>query len=145
MALIGYEFEHRFNDTFLVRQNARYSYLDNDEQFGVFGFGLEADGRTYNRYADLGSSTYGNFAIDNQVQAEFDTGPLAHKLLVGLDYQYTDYSDYGAGADVAPIDIFDPVYGAPIGPFTPYQDTNTDAEPDRRLRPGPDQAAATGR
>ena len=125
MAMIGYEFEHRLNETFLVRQNARYSYLDNDQQFGVFGFGLEADGRTYNRYADLGMSTYGNFAIDNQVQAEFDTGPLAHKLLVGLDYQHTDFSDYGAGADVAPIDIFDPVYGAPIGPFTPYQDTST--------------------
>ncbi|NGO55724.1 TonB-dependent siderophore receptor [Mesorhizobium camelthorni] len=125
MAMVGYEFEHRIDDTFMVRQNARYSYLDNDEQFGVFGAGLEPDGRTYNRYADLGMSTFGNFAIDNQMQAEFDTGPLAHLLLAGVDYQYTDYSDYGASADIGPIDIFDPVYGSPISAFTPYLDRDT--------------------
>ena len=125
MAMVGYEFEHRFDDTFLVRQNARYAYFDNDEQFGVFGTGLDPDGRTYNRYADLGMSSMSNFGIDNQVQAIFDTGPLAHTVLVGLDYQYLDYSDFGASADVAPIDIFDPVYGSPISPFTPYQDTDS--------------------
>jgi len=27
---IGYEFEHHFNETFSVRQNARYGWLDND-------------------------------------------------------------------------------------------------------------------
>ena len=125
MAMVGYEFEHRFDDTFLVRQNARYAYFDNDEQFGVFGTGLEPDGRTYNRYADLGMSSMSNFGIDNQVQAIFDTGPLAHTVLVGLDYQYLDYSDFGASAEVGPIDIFDPVYGSPISPFTPYQDTDS--------------------
>lgn len=124
MAMIGYEFEHRIDETFMIRQNARYSYLSNDEQFGVFGAGLEADGRTYNRYADLGISDYGNFAIDNQVQAKFDTGPLAHTLLLGLDYQYTDYSDQGSSAEIDPIDIFDPVYGATISEFTPYLDTD---------------------
>ena len=125
MAMVGYEFEHRFDDTFLVRQNARYAYFNNDEQYGVFGTGLDPDGRTYNRYADLGMSSMGNFGIDNQVQATFETGPLAHTVLVGLDYQYLDYSDFGASADVDPIDIFDPVYGAPISPFTPYQDTDS--------------------
>ena len=125
MAMVGYEFEHRFDETFLVRQNARYAYFNNDEQYGVFGTGLDPDGRTYNRYADLGRSSMGSFGIDNQIQATIDTGPLAHTLLVGLDYQYLDYSDLGAAADVDPIDIFDPVYGAPISTFTPYQDTDS--------------------
>lgn len=126
LAMIGYEFEHRFNDTWMVRQNARYSYLDNDEQFGVFGSGLDPDGHTYNRYADAGRSSLGNFSVDNQTQATFDTGPLAHTLLMGLDYQYTDYSDWGAEGTVDPIgDIFDPVYGAPVTDLTPYQDSET--------------------
>jgi iron complex outermembrane receptor protein len=126
LAMIGYEFEHRFNDTWMVRQNARYSYLDNDEQFGVFGSGLDPDGHTYNRYADAGRSNLGNFSVDNQTQATFDTGPLAHTLLMGLDYQYTDYSDWGAEGTVDPIgDIFDPIYGAPVMDLTPYQDTDT--------------------
>ncbi len=127
MALVGYEFEHSFNETFTVRQNARYSYLSNTEQYGVFGTGLDEDGRTYNRYADLGSSTYGSFIVDNQVQAKFDTGALDHTLLLGLDYRYTDFSDLGAAAEIGPIDIFNPVYGSPIGEFEPYQDTDTKA------------------
>jgi iron complex outermembrane recepter protein len=126
LAMIGYEFEHRFNDTWMVRQNARYSYLDNDEQLGVFGSGLDPDGHTYNRYADAGRSNLGNFSVDNQTQATFDTGPLAHTLLMGLDYQYTDYSDWGAQGAVDPLDdIFDPTYGAPVTDLTPYQDTDT--------------------
>jgi iron complex outermembrane recepter protein len=124
-AMIGYEFEHRFNDTWKVRQNARYSYLDNDEQFGVFGSGFNSDG-AYTRYADAGRSSLGNFSVDNQTQATFDTGPLAHTLLMGLDYQYTDYSDWGAEGSVAPLeDIFHPVYGAPVTDLTPYKDDDT--------------------
>ncbi|RWM74177.1 MULTISPECIES: TonB-dependent siderophore receptor [Mesorhizobium] len=125
LAMIGYEFEHRFNDTWLVRQNARYSYLDNDEQFGVFGSGFNPDG-SYSRYADAGRSSLGNFSVDNQTQATFDTGPLAHTLLMGLDYQYTDYSDWGAEGSVDPLlDIFNPVYGAPVTNLTPYKDDDT--------------------
>ncbi|BCH21112.1 TonB-dependent siderophore receptor [Mesorhizobium sp. L-8-3] len=122
LATIGYEFQHRFNETWQVRQNLRYAYLRN-VQDGVFGSGLEPDGRTYNRYADEGRSQLGNFAVDNQAQADFDTGPVRHKLLMGLDYQYNDYSDWGTYADVDPIDIFDPVYGAPLPPLAVYQDS----------------------
>jgi iron complex outermembrane receptor protein len=125
IAMIGYEFEHRFNEIWMVRQNAHYAYLANDEQLGVFGAGLDPDGRTYYRYADAGRSTFGSFAVDSQAQATFDTGALSHTLLMGLDYQYLDYSDWGAYADVDPIDIYDPVYGAVIPPLAPYQDTET--------------------
>lgn len=124
LATIGYEFEHRFNETWQVRQNLRYAYLSN-VQDGVFGSGLEPDGRTYNRYADEGRSRLGNFGVDNQVLADFDTGPIAHKLLMGLDYQYNDYSDWGTYADVDPIDIFDPVYGKPLPPLAVYQDSKS--------------------
>jgi iron complex outermembrane receptor protein len=136
LAMLGYEFEHRFNDTWMVRQNARYSYLDNDEQLGVFGGGanpnpdlepgLDPDGHTYHRYADAGRSKLGNFSVDNQTEATFDTGPLAHTLLVGLDYQYTDYSDWGGSGTIAPLDdIFNPAYGAPVSDIMTYKDTDT--------------------
>ena len=36
-----------------------------------------------------------NIALDNQLQADFATGPLAHKVLFGIDYfnlrSNTDY------------------------------------------------------
>ena len=47
---IGYEVEHRFDDIFTVRQNARYSRIDYS-QCQVFGEGLEADDKTLDRYA----------------------------------------------------------------------------------------------
>ncbi len=124
MAMLGYEFEHTFNDTWTIRQNARYAYLDN-EAFGVFGSGLDANEQTYERYTDAGRVTAGTFTIDNQAEANFETGALTHKLLLGLDYQYTDYSDFGAGGSIDPLeDIFNPVYGAPITPLDPYQDAD---------------------
>lgn len=121
---IGYEFEHRFNDTWQVRQNARYVWLDHEEK-GVFGGGLQADGRTYDRYADAGGTELNGGTIDTQIIGEFDTGQLSHTLLVGLDYKRHFYRDYASSGEVDPLDIFDPVYGSPIGAMTPYRDTDT--------------------
>lgn len=56
----------------------------------------------------------GAYTLDNQVQAKFDTGSLQHTLLMGLDYQNTrtdTKTGYGSGPN---LDIFDPVYGAPV-------------------------------
>ncbi|TCU03625.1 TonB-dependent siderophore receptor [Rhizobium sullae] len=124
IATIGYEFEHQINETWAFRQNARYSYLKNVQE-GVFGNGLAADGRTLMRYADEGRSQLASFAIDNQAEAMFDTGPLAHKMLFGLDYQYTHFKDWGTYADVDPIDVFNPVYGSPLPALDVYTDAKT--------------------
>lgn len=123
-ASIGYEFEHRFNETWKIKQNARYVWLKHDEK-GVFGGGLQEDGHTYDRYADAGGSKNQGVTIDTQTQANFDTGKLDHTLLLGLDYTRYSYNDYGSEASVDPLDIFDPVYGSPVGELIPYQDTDT--------------------
>ena len=53
--------------------------------------------------------------LDNQIQSDFTTGPLTHKVLFGADYQYKLYDTQGAygGGTVAGLDIFQPVYGSP--------------------------------
>ncbi len=124
MGSIGYEFEHRFNDIWQIRQNARYVWLTHEEQ-GVFGGGLQADGRTYDRYADAGGTDLHGGTIDTQIIGEFDTGALSHKLLAGLDYKRHSYRDYASEGAVDPIDLFEPIYGRPIGLMTPYQDYDT--------------------
>lgn len=124
-AAVGYMFEHAFNEMVTVRQNARYAHLSN-LQNSVYGGGYTArDPDLFKRFPDYGKSSIGSFAIDNQAQFKFDTGALAHTLLTGVEYRYADYKDYGAAARVKPIDIFDPVYGAEIGPFEAYQDTRS--------------------
>jgi iron complex outermembrane receptor protein len=110
----GYQFEHRVDDVFTIRQNARYAYLDNDQK-GVFGLGLDPSDptqRTLSRYGDYGKSKLHSFTIDNQLQAKFATGPLKHALLAGLDYQNIRFSDLGGSTSaIPPLDLFNPAYG----------------------------------
>lgn len=105
---IGYAFEHRFDNIFQFRQNFRYTEVSNDlasaRTEGMVTDRLVA--RTYN-YVKANAA---NVAIDNQLQADFATGPLVHKVLAGVDYfdlkAHTDYRTTG----IAPIDAYNPAY-----------------------------------
>jgi len=125
-ASIGYLAEHKLNDTFTLRQNARLSHLENTQE-GVFGMGFATSSPAETmllRYSDMGKSTLTSAVIDNQAQAKFDTGPVAHTMLVGFDYQRHIYRDLGASAGASDLDIFNPVYGnGPTTPWTIYGDT----------------------
>jgi iron complex outermembrane recepter protein len=123
---VGYQLEHRFNETFTVRQNARYAYIHNDAEL-VYGVGLnpaDPQQRLLSRVGDESESELGSIALDNQAQAKFDTGPVAHTALLGVDFQYYDFSDVGASRSVADLDIFDPDYGAELGDAVPYEDSD---------------------
>lgn len=126
----GYQFEHRFNSTWTVRQNFRYSHIDSNR--GVMSIqSLRADGRTANRTVLWALEDADTIAVDNQVQASFATGPLRHTLLGGLDYAYaTSWSRVGTvtGATVPGIDIFNPVYGVqvPVPVLGPAQSSSQD-------------------
>lgn len=123
----GYLFEHRFNDVWTIRQNGRYQHLDNSQR-SVYANGLEADLRTLDRSGDGGESDLGAWVMDTQLQGKFATGRLAHTLLAGFDYQHYNFNDRGMFFDnpfgPLTIDIFNPVYGAPLVFIEDYQDTN---------------------
>jgi iron complex outermembrane recepter protein len=113
--MVGYAFEHRFDNNLQFRQNLRYTDVTNDLS-SVRTEGMLSDrlvARSYN-YVKASSA---NIAVDNQVQADFLTGPVAHKVLLGFDYfnlwSNTDYRSAG----IAPIDAYAPVYGAAIPSF----------------------------
>jgi iron complex outermembrane receptor protein len=123
----GYLFEHRVDDIWTIRQNARYAHLENEQQ-GVFGLGFaDPNQRLLARYGDYGKSKLDSFTIDNQLQGKFTTGPLRHTLLVGLDYQHHRFSDLGGVTyPVPPLDLFNPTYGLPSmmpDPAGVYQDS----------------------
>ncbi|ARB27184.1 TonB-dependent siderophore receptor [Pseudomonas tolaasii] len=110
---LGYAFEHHFNDVWTVRQNARYMRAEGIYR-SIYNSNLQADYRTSNRSTIAADVDMDAYTLDNQLQAKFDTGPLQHTLLTGLDYQNitTDTkTGYGKGPT---LDIFDPVYGAPV-------------------------------
>ncbi|BAP42584.1 TonB-dependent siderophore receptor [Pseudomonas sp. LJDD11] len=107
----GYQFEHRFNDTFTARQNFRY--LDSDVDVDqVYGYGwTSATGNELNRYYSGGRERLHSFIVDNMVQAEFFTGAIKHTVLLGADYQRRKtVVDWTSGA-ASPLNAFTPVYG----------------------------------
>ncbi len=82
--MIGYSFEHAFNDTWAVRQNLRYMQVDTDMK-SIYGFGLSSP-TTINRFYVQSKEHLNNFSVDTQAQAKVKTGQIDHTLLFGVDY-----------------------------------------------------------
>lgn len=124
-AAVGYEARHEFAPGWEVRQNAQYLWLDFDYR-NLYFSSLAADDRTVNRGASVQTEDYAQLGVDTQLAGELSTGPLEHELLFGVDYRRI-HDDRSSTFDfsVAPIDLFNPVYGAPIvidAPFTSLTD-----------------------
>ena len=80
--------------------------------------GFQEDLRTLDRTAFKFANDVDSVTLDNQLQAEFDTGRFHHTMLFGLDFRGVwDHDPYWTGT-VAPIDAFDPEYGAEVSPLT---------------------------
>ncbi|MGK5028690.1 TonB-dependent siderophore receptor [Janthinobacterium sp. MDT1-19] len=109
--MLGYEFEHKFNDTWSLRQNLRYTRLKNDRT-DMFPLGLNDDGTVERYFMPVDTASKSLFA-DTQLQAQFATGGLTHQVLLGVDYaniRNTDDYRHQKGF-IEPLDLYQPVYG----------------------------------
>lgn len=123
---VGYALESHIDDMWTVRQNLRFMHVDGAiDQFlplpPDFGGGVYEDSGQFflPRYVLTSWSDQNSFSIDTNAEAKFWTGPLAHKLLFGVDYQRfreKSFIDQAFGTD---INIYNPDYGniviTPIG------------------------------
>ncbi|WP_210211609.1 MULTISPECIES: TonB-dependent siderophore receptor [unclassified Mesorhizobium] len=114
---IGYEFEHRFNDWLTVRQNLRYNAVDSDIEYsGHYSVGAD---QPLERYWGHYTEAMKNFVVDNMAQLEFDTGPVKHTAIAGIDYAW---SDYDAGSGLSYVSVED-IKAAPV-PHSGGQEMN---------------------
>lgn len=121
---LGYEFSHEFNDTWTVRQNVRWSDYDNQENYLARSFGASSTGlitgpdgvpnASINRDWQIRHAYGSHLALDNQLQARFDTGPISHTALFGVDYSWSKSIRNERWGRATPINVFDPTYGAPV-------------------------------
>jgi iron complex outermembrane receptor protein len=140
---VGYEFEHRFSDVWTVRQNLRYMHLDSDfKAVSVSSGGPNPLGyvpaaqcggkanlclfRTSTHYVESADT----LAVDNQAQAQFDTGILRHTALLGIDYQWVSANAVsnnlgGPGGPVPNVNYLNPVYGTITQPALLYSTDQT--------------------
>ncbi len=127
--VLGYEVSHRLNDTWTLKQNARYAEVDDRYTAPLHGYAFIAnpatgvqDQRYLQRYAVDWAQNNKVFGVDSIAQAEFDTGALAHTMIFGLDYYHSGSLFHGLYDRTAPaIDLFKPVYGQRIDYRQPYR------------------------
>ncbi|CEJ15503.1 Ferrichrome-iron receptor precursor [bacterium YEK0313] len=110
--MIGYMLDHAFNDTFRLRHSLRYFAADVTWNYLTFG-ALAANGRTLTRGVSDRTERSTGLTSDTSLEARFQTGPVAHTALIGIDYYRRTYDTHRRQGTVAPLaDIYAPVYGA---------------------------------
>lgn len=114
--LAGWHFEHSFDEVWTVRQNFRYMRLETDFQ-AVTRAGSPAALATLNRTgimartATASAETVDGYNADAQVVARFNTGPVRHVALAGIDYQgSSSHAEIGFGGAAPSLNVFAPVY-----------------------------------
>lgn len=107
--MIGYQFAHRFQPEWQVRQNLRYTKSDiNLEQVYQSGW---IDETNLSRGYSFSKEKLDGLAVDTRVQGVFTTGALMHDVVFGIDYQTRENKGFWGWGSVGEINAFDPVYG----------------------------------
>ncbi len=116
--MVGYNFEHAFDSGWSVRQKLRYLHTKvNLDQ--VYAAGWLNDTELNRGYS--GSDEKMNaITLDNQLDGSVETGPVNHRLLMGVDYQRRSNNVAGYYGAFPAIDAFNPVYGADPDYITQY-------------------------
>ena len=114
---IGYEFEHRLNDTFVFRQNARVSRLNIDADWAFLSEPNALDGTLIDSDAGTFEEWLNAYNLDNQIEAKFSTGPLDHTLLTGIDFTKVYWKSLNGYGVAPPYDINNPTASRPVSPI----------------------------
>jgi len=117
--MVGYEFEHQFNDVFTFRQNARYATIKQKYRYLVYA-NSAANSTLLTRRAQHEERETTEFGLDNQLEARLATGALDHTVLGGVDYKSSHDKQYlgrGAGSQYD-MDWTQPVYGVNVDEST---------------------------
>ena len=103
-------FDHAGNWQLRSAFNTKQARVNEHQEYGDFLTGqfLSADGRELNQFAFEGPQFEHDYAWQNEVYGMFDTGPLKHHALVGVELSRYQYGERDSYAPVAPVNIDDP-------------------------------------
>lgn len=117
--------EHRLGDAWKLRQVLNYAWTDGD--YGLRSpLSIAADGRTVNRTAyDTWEKSH-TLVAQHELVGDVQAMGMAHNLVAGAEYYETEQSYSFFFSTLAPIDLYEPVYGAQPGPggFELFADEN---------------------
>ena len=113
------EFAHAFSPALTLRGGGtvgRYQIDVGEDR--VYNTALEADGRTIDRTVSRGPQYVPSANGQVELLGQVATGPAAHALAVGVEQYWINYHYRNETADLGPLDVFAPRYGATPGPFS---------------------------
>ncbi|GAB7533595.1 TonB-dependent siderophore receptor [Pseudomonas sp. 3A(2025)] len=115
--------EHDASDWLTLRQVTRWD-RSNKDMLNVSQQSLQSDGRTTQRRATDFDESARSLSAQFEAIADFDTLGLQHQVLGGVETVRGTRRVTMLRANLAPLDIYNPVYGAAPGPFTFGEDTD---------------------
>lgn len=112
-ATAGWQLRHELSDDWTFAQNYKFSRLNLDQQ-NVFAWSSDNDRQALRGYSYTKGDT-ANHYLDNRLTGALKWGNVTLRPTVGIDYlrSHTEGQNNGFGF-VPSIDMFNPVYGAPI-------------------------------
>lgn len=105
--------ERQALDWLKFRGSVRYTRSLADDH-GIDFQGLESDGRTLKRRYNDRTQDLTNLDMQLETVMTFDTGDIGHTVLTGVEQVRSSLDFWRERGGIAPIDIYDPVYGAPM-------------------------------
>ncbi|MBF1893854.1 ferrioxamine B receptor FoxA [Klebsiella oxytoca] len=116
--MVGYNFEHMFDNGWSVRQKLRYLHTKVElNQVYAAGWLNETE---LNRGYSGSDEKMNAITLDNQLDGSVDTWAVNHRLLIGIDYQDRSNNTTGYYGAFPAIDAFNPIYGAKPDYITMY-------------------------
>lgn len=110
---VGDVFTRIFDRDWRIEQNFRFTG-NKDHANMIWPEDLEPDNVTLDRYAFIRHTTFNSVLSDQRVVKVLQTGKIRQTLLAGVNYtHYSEHWNWGSG-DIAPINIFHPVYYVPV-------------------------------
>lgn len=110
---LGYTLKHEFSDNWSIRNIFRYQSFTVPEFIGPLPLSLDEVTGILQRFPYSQRVNADSVSAQIDVTGEFETGPIKHRLLVGVDYNYTRQDrrfllDFETA--YPPLNIFNPVY-----------------------------------
>ena len=109
---LGYRLNHDFSDSWSISHNSEYLQYETVRFHPFIAFGSFDDVTgELTRNEQLADDIFRRFFTNAEIRRRFDTGPVQHQLLFGVEYRHDDQEqNFSSFAPFAPINVFNPIY-----------------------------------
>ncbi|WP_334747273.1 TonB-dependent siderophore receptor [Nostoc sp.] len=117
---------HQFSENWRLRNRFSWRFGVGSSKVTNNDIGLLEDGRTLTRTQYGDDPTYSQtLALQTNLIGKFNTGSIAHQLLLGLDWNRNTQDSKGFTSGFPSINIFEPNYDVPLPERIYSQDNST--------------------